>query len=496
MFIGLSFLLLRVLSGKQLVAQAEPPPTSALVDIPNHHNAVIVVEGGGRVLNFNPRARQWFDVQEEIPDLEHLSRRCRPSETLLKLCAAEGQAKFAINGKNVEGNSYRIPYMSGNAMVVTLQPLEEYQQTIIESDSSDQSLQIINKLSASTIADLALEPTLKSILESIEEFLPTDAAEATLWDEDAKTLQPYRLVGLAGLEHSIKKSFPQYQLGKGFSGYIAEHHKPLLISSVASSKDIRPTIERAKHNFQSYLGVPLLLGKNFLGTLEIMARSENVFTENDQAVLELISRQAAIAIYNSIVYQEEQERARELSSLAELSQASGSSRDINEFFSQLLKNIPSLLETNIAGFLIYDENRRILEAQNPFIGIPPHIVEMYKVEIPVGSAASQIWEKEQTILTTEAPEDPRLQALGIDYIAQAAGIHATLLVPLTAGRRNLGYLQVGNKKSGGKITENDKRLLEIIAGQTAPIIENAELLHQSIKRALRSEAIRRIANLA
>ena len=496
MFIGLSLLLLRALSGKQPVAQIEPPPTSTLVDIPSHHNAVIVVEGGGRVLNFNSHARQWFDVQEKLPDLEHLSRRCRPSETLLKLCAAEGQAKFALNGKTVEGNSYRIPYPSGNVMVVTLQTPKENPQTIIESDSSDQSLQIINKLSASTVADLALKPTLKYILESIEEFLPADATEVTIWDEDSETLQPYRLVGLAGLERNIEKSFPQYQLGKGFSGYIAEQHKPLLISSVASSKDIRPTIGRAKHHFQSYLGVPLLLGENFLGTLEIMARNENVFTENDLAILELISGQAAIAIYNSIVYEEKQERTRELSNLAELSQTSGSSRDISEFFSQLLKNIPSLLETNIAGFLIYDENRRVLEAQNPFIGIPPHIVEMYKTEIPIGSAASQIWEKEQTIMTAEAAEDPRLQALGIDHIAQAAGIHATLLVPLTAGGRNLGYLQVGNKKSGGKITENDKRLLEIIAGQTAPIIENAELLHQSIKRALRSEAIRRIANLA
>lgn len=496
MFIGLSFLLLRVLSVKKTASQIKPPLTSALIDIPNHSNAILVVEDSGRVLSINAIARQWFDVQKEVPDLENLSRRCRPREMILKLCAAEGQAEFAINGRQVEGYSYRVPYQLGSAMAVILQSSEEDPKTITESDSASQYIQIINKLSNATVADLALEPTLKSILVSIKEFLPADAAEITLWDEGSETLQPYRLVGLVGLEHNIEKSTKQYKVGKGFSGHIAEKHEPLLVSSVTNFGDVRPIIGRTHHHFESYLGVPLLLEEKFLGTLEIMSRSEGMFTENDLAALTLISKHAAIAVYNSIVYQEEQERAQELSNLAKLSQVSGTSRDLSEFFSQLLKNIPALLDTNIAGFLIYNESTRVLEAQKPFIGIPPYIVEMYRVDIPEESPASRILEKQQTILANNATEDPRLQALGIDHITQATGIHATLLVPLVAGGRNLGYLQAGNKKSGGKITENDKRLLEIIAGQTAPIIENAELLHQSIQRALQSDAIRRIANLA
>ncbi len=493
---GLTLLLLRVVSRRHPAVQRGPAPTSALVEIPEHHDAVIVVGGEGRVLTLNPLARQWFDVPEEIPDLEHLARRSRPSEALLKLSAAEGQATFTLKGKSVEGTSYHVPHPSGSAMVVTLHTPREIPHPTIKGDSSNQALQIINKLTASTIADLALEPTLKSVLESIEELLPTDSAEATLWNADTETLQPYHLVGLIGLERTIKKAFPQYQLGKGFSGHIAKYHESLLIPNVASFEKIRPTFSRTRRPFQSYLGVPLTLGEEFLGTLEVTARNEDAFTENDLAVLELVSEQAAIAIHNSIIYQKEQERARELSSLAELSQVSGSARNLNELFSQLLKNIPSLLDVNIAGFLIYNENKHILEARNPFIGIPAYIIEMYKTEIAVGGPAEQVWEKEQSILTPEAPDDHRLQALGIDHIAQAAGIHATILVPLISRGRNLGYLQVANKKSGGKLTGNDKRLLEIIAGQTAPLIENAELLHQSIKRALRSEAIRRIANLA
>ncbi|OQY33988.1 MAG: hypothetical protein B6I38_02865, partial [Anaerolineaceae bacterium 4572_5.1] len=116
-FVGLTILLLRVVTKRRPTAQTGTPPASALLEIPQHRDAVIVVENGGRVLTLNSLAREWFDVVEDIPDLEHLARRSRPSETLIKLSAVEGQATFTLNGKTVEGTSYYIPHSSGGNMV-------------------------------------------------------------------------------------------------------------------------------------------------------------------------------------------------------------------------------------------------------------------------------------------------------------------------------------------------------------------------------------------
>jgi GAF domain-containing protein len=59
----------------------------------------------------------------------------------------------------------------------------------------------------------------------------------------------------------------------------------------------------------------------------------------------------------------------------------------------------------------------------------------------------------------------------------------------------LGYLQVGDKRDGSLFSPADLRLLAIIAGQAAPIIENAFLVQQSQRRARRAETLRRIASL-
>jgi len=100
------------------------------------------------------------------------------------------------------------------------------------------------------------------------------------------------------------------------------------------------------------------------------------------------------------------------------------------------------------------------------------------------------------ILAQNAPEDPRLEALGLNHMAQAAGIQNTILMPLASAGRSLGYLQIADKKNGQSFDQDDLRILTILSGQVATIIENATLVKESQERALRSEALRRVASLA
>ncbi len=86
------------------------PAQPAFIQQQAHNDAVLIVEMGGRIQHVNASAREWFELFEgEIPHLERLARRVRPGESFLELCAAEGQARFSINGKLVDAVSYRIP---------------------------------------------------------------------------------------------------------------------------------------------------------------------------------------------------------------------------------------------------------------------------------------------------------------------------------------------------------------------------------------------------
>ena len=94
-------------------------------------------------------------------------------------------------------------------------------------------------------------------------------------------------------------------------------------------------------------------------------------------------------------------------------------------------------------------------------------------------------------------EDESWHEMGFQDYARAASWRDTALIPLISSGRPLGYLQVSNHHKPEMIfTQEEMRLLNIVANQAAPIIENLTLVQQARQRAQRSEALRRIASLA
>jgi len=494
---ALAILMLRTVPRVQPITESPvtppvPPGVTSTAD------AVLLVQAGGRVLYTNQEAREWFGLLEEDPNLERLARRARPSEVFLGLCATEGTGRFSLNGVFVEGSSFFVPYDGSSAILVTLHRPQVSTLGTGEGASGEisaQALSIFAELSQAMAASLDITTTLKAVLESVERLIPSDYAEICTWDPENEHLIPYRFVGLPGVDRRLEKSNLRYKSNEGYAGFLITRHTPLLIGNVDTYRAVRPAIDRKQYPFNSYMGIPLLLAGEVVGTLELSSLSKNAFTENDLEILNVLSGQAAVAVHNALLYENEQSRVLELSGLAQLAHAVGSLSEPVDLFSRLVDSIKPLVGASIIGFWIYDDNQHTLEAQLPFQGIPPQFIESYRFTVPTSARADEIMKKQEVVSTTEAPNDADMESLGLNNWCQATGIRTTILQPLTVGGKLLGYLQVANKHDDLPFDQNDRRLLAIVAGQAAIIIENATLILQSQKRAQRAEALRRIASL-
>ena len=69
--------------------------------------------------------------------------------------------------------------------------------------------------------------------------------------------------------------------------------------------------------------------------------------------------------------------------------------------------------------------------------------------------AEQVWLAQEIIVAEDATSDPRLEALGMNHMAKAAGIQNTVVLPLSAVGGPLGYLQVGDKQNGQRFDAED-----------------------------------------
>jgi GAF domain-containing protein/nitrogen-specific signal transduction histidine kinase len=457
------------------------------------NDAVIIIQPGGRVEYISALARTYFNMHENEPyDLERLARSVRPADDFLDLCATPGHKRVSISGKLVEISSFEVPgqypmillSMRGRELIPALEQ---------SNGATGEILSLITEFSQSVAAKLDLQTTVQSILENVSRLVSSDMLELGLRDEDNRPLNSYRF------QPSISNSVGMARtLGSQFGGLtdqLAARRTPVLIVDTRSQPELAVNGEMLP--VQSYLGIPLMAGGELVGTLEAGQIGEGRFGQHDLDLLFLVSGQAAVAIRNARLYEDEQKRVSELAGLANLNQALGNVREMQDLFARLVESVAPLFAAEIIGFLLYDEEKRTLEGKVPFRGLPPHLVQIYRAEVAAKSPAELVIAGQQTLLTLNAPTDENWQMLGLSDIAMAASLRDIALTPLLSSGRMLGYLQVGHHQRGpSPFTMEELRLMNIVANQAAAIIENIFLVQQSRARAQRADALRRIASLS
>jgi PAS domain S-box-containing protein len=465
--------------------------------LPNDHGeGVIIVQSGGVIQSVNERIRQSFHLQDgEQPDLERMLRRIRPANAFLALCGSEGRQSFMLDGKLVQGISYRLALGDDPVVLVTLRfPEHSTGLAGSENGTSAQTLQTFNELTQAIAASLDLEKSLLAVLENIEKLVAADSYEIKLYEEETRQLVSYHYSWVTSSDHRLEKSSQRSLVDAGYSGFLYRERQALFIQDIDKRFDLRPA-DGSMPGMRAFLGVALVAGKEFVGTIELSSRNLDAFREEDLNLVKMLSGQAAIAIHNSLIYREEQKKSAELSGLAQLAQAVGSARDPKSLYSRLVASIAPLVRVQILGFLIYNEAQHTLEGQIPYFGLPDQIMELYWAQVQPNSLLEQTLLEQDVLITEDAGADPQWEQLGLDHMARGASLHDTVLVPLNSGGHMLGYLQASNHSHGEGFSQSELHLLMIIANQTASIIENATLVQQTRQRAQRSESLRRIISL-
>lgn len=94
------------------------------------------------------------------------------------------------------------------------------------------------------------------------------------------------------------------------------------------------------------------------------------------------------------------------------------------------------------------------------------------------------------LLSNDLNADERFSGVRVE-----GEFHSLLCVPLLVKNRLVGILAVFNKKDKGIFSEDDKRLLSIIAAQSGQILENARLYEQEKSLTSMQEEVRLASNI-
>jgi len=163
-----------------------------------------------------------------------------------------------------------------------------------------------------------------------------------------------------------------------------------------------------------------------------------------------------------------------LSGLYHISLLMGTGTEADQIGALLTGKIARRLDAEMCVILLYDEREKVISAQLPGYGVNDETLRGLRSDLSGKSVATWVFNTGEPYLTNDAENDPAVNR----RVAAELGIRELLAVPLQAGARRLGTLEVMNKPGG--FLEEDKQLVTIFAAQAAQLLASAQMFGQMI----------------
>lgn len=163
----------------------------------------------------------------------------------------------------------------------------------------------------------------------------------------------------------------------------------------------------------------------------------------------------------------ENARLRAFMPLFEVSKAFHSEVELPKLFDLILKTVVSETKADIASLLVIDGENQELSVRAAF-GLPEGGTSWQKVSQVVTNTVVQTLEP--FILVEGACEDPEIK-----NVLRQTGVASLLCLPLLAGGKVIGLIELGKLADKAPFSQSDMELLAVLCEEMAVAIQNARL---------------------
>jgi signal transduction histidine kinase/CheY-like chemotaxis protein len=234
--------------------------------------------------------------------------------------------------------------------------------------------------------------------------------------------------------------------------------------------------------YRTMLGVPMLETDGVVGVIVLWRAHVDPFDERTVGLVTTFAAQGVIAIRNVRLFQELEQRSKQLSSsvdelraLGEVSQAVSSSLDLDEVLTTIVTRAAELSGADGGSIFEFDPSTAEFVLRT-CTGTSEELVQTLH-QVRIGLAETFIGQAAATGEVRQAPDldvetrDPHVDAL------RRHGWRSMVAVPLRREDEIIGALIV-RRHVRGALPAETVRLLETLASQSVVAIHNARVFHQ------------------
>ncbi len=213
--------------------------------------------------------------------------------------------------------------------------------------------------------------------------------------------------------------------------------------------------------------VPVALDRPH-GAVLGLALPQLLGSRRDAELATSVANELALALENAFLYEQAVVRANNLETIFRISQAVGSSLQVNVVLNRVLDVVQKILSADALALMTYDQRRRTITTAMARGAVSPDLVD--RVFAPADDIPGYVF-------TTGVPATYRDLHEGMGGLAGDAashGLRSLLAVPLLARGRSIGVLTVFSAAVGA-FTDEDRATLQTFASQAALAIDTARL---------------------
>lgn len=277
------------------------------------------------------------------------------------------------------------------------------------------------------------------------------------------------------MEEGNFSSIDTFPMGEGLTSILIRTGEPLLLVEDTMKRATAMGAKISGKPAKSWMGVPLLAQGEPIGAIILQdLEKEYAFDEDDLNFVVAVANQVSTAIYNIRVLEDSRQIALQFGTAAEIARDISSSLDLDE----LLKKATDLIR---ARFDFYHSAVFLKNVTEEFVAIREATGDAgaqmkragHKLGVGSKSIVGYVAGNGEPLVVNDTTRDATYYANPLlpDTRAEAA-------IPLKVGDRIVGVLDVQSKNSYA-FSEDNLRILQILADQLAIAVVNSELFAET-----------------
>jgi PAS domain S-box-containing protein len=305
----------------------------------------------------------------------------------------------------------------------------------------------VNKILAS---GLDLRGMIQAVKTELKRIIPVDRMTITLLDQQGEGLR-YLALEKGYEAGELRDGVIYTKKGTPFEKVVETGH-PVMIPDTEKSESLLDQ-KLLKEAIRSSLVFPLEYKGQIIGTMNFDSKAINHFSDHHVNFLGSVAPGIAISIQNALLFEETKKRLNELTILYEIMKISASSLSLDTMLKEIVHSLNSFFKFEAFGIALVEGDTGKLVIHPSFIGHP--VKEIEKLVLCLGKGIARWVAKEGNDEST----------------------NSEMCVPLKIGQKVIGVIDAQSRALNA-FSEDDLRLLSIVGGQLATIIDNLHLYEE------------------